>query len=295
MSRLHASHVWYALSRYTLLLPLAWVVLGAPLPFEAGFYLDTVARIVTAAVPAAASLGLVWIASRLATREVAAVLAQIERGVSPDRPVFLFLRSFETGRSTITMRLGSAFFRGLGVLRQDRYDAEQALATAVGGRAWLVAIGDKTLSFGAAKLRVPDSAWQDVFENLARVASGIFVLPGPSEAVIWEVGQIIERPEWQAKALFVMPREGTHSISGTHADLRSWEETIGRISRQVGIRLPHYDPKGAFIAVADGRVIGTMPLEVFTQGLAKALRTSVGEPIKSVVQHALRGQRDGLR
>ena len=132
----------------------------------------------------------------------------------------------------------------------------------------LLAIGDKRTSYGAAKLIVRDHEWQKTFGELVTTAKAIFVLPGPSEAVMWEIGQLAGAPMLLAKVVFVMPREGTQDWGGGGGDKRVWHETVGLIARATGIMLSNYDENGCYLRVRTDGSVETVALDLFTSVLA---------------------------
>jgi hypothetical protein len=92
--------------------------------------------------------------------------------------LILFLRSFDVARS----------------------DVDEKLDDSVGGRGLLVAIGDKQVSYGSAKLTVRDEDGKEMFQALAKAAKLIVMLPGPSASVLWEISQLLsERPVSQRR------------------------------------------------------------------------------------------------
>src|SRR5262249_39286710 len=126
-------------------------------------------------------------------------------------PVVLFLRSFDVAKSGLMARLLDALGYLLAVFTQSshqgRYDVDEKLDDAVGGRGLLVAIGDKRVSYGSAKLTVRDEEWQEMFHALAKAAKLIVMLPGPSAAVLWELSQLLSERATLAKTVFAMPRQ----------------------------------------------------------------------------------------
>jgi hypothetical protein len=70
--------------------------------------------------------------------------------------------------------------------KRTRFEEEE-LALAIRDSGMLVAIGSKRASYGSAKIMVADDEWKELFGTLSKLATAIFVLPGPSESVMWEM------------------------------------------------------------------------------------------------------------
>jgi hypothetical protein len=75
------------------------------------------------------------------------------------------------------------------------WDVEYALTLSLASVGLLVAIGDKHHSLGAAKFTETDEEWRNRFALLCANARAIFILPGTSNSVIWEICKIYNSPE----------------------------------------------------------------------------------------------------
>jgi hypothetical protein len=179
-------------------------------------------------------------------REFEAWLAGDAEG---DRPIILFLRSFDVAKSGLigralrrifkailaqayvfsavgasTASAGAISLRDTGGSDAEKdigfalgpaiYDAEEELDNAIDSRALFVAIGNKRVSYGAAKFIVTDAVWQNLFRRLTEAALLIFMMPGASSAVLWELSQIVQARNLLAKTVFIMPRRGVGKVVG---------------------------------------------------------------------------------
>jgi YidC/Oxa1 family membrane protein insertase len=189
---------------------------------------DNVLLAVILAVTAVLSVVTYLIALRfgqvLAAREFAAAVTSDTEG---KRPIILFLRSFGIARSSLSARfilelgyivrygitIGFAALVGDTVGFIDRrYEVEENLDNAIGLNAMFVAIGDRLASYGAAKITVKEEDWQKTFYLLANSSQLIFMMPGPSASLLWELSQIVQSPSLLEKAVFIMPRGGKFSL-----------------------------------------------------------------------------------
>ena len=149
--------------------------------------------------------------------------------------------------------------------------------------AMFVAIGDKRASFGAAKIIVKDEDWQQTFGRLTDAAQLIFMMPGPSPAVLWELSQIMRSQRLLDKTIFIMPREGSMPLSsrgsfGKGAEVTAWAALTEIVSRELGATLPRYYGEGCYFRLRPGHPSEALGLEQFTQELKKSLarRPNVG-------------------
>jgi YidC/Oxa1 family membrane protein insertase len=211
----------------------------------------------------------------LAGRDFAAALAG---GPAGDRPIILFLRSFVIARSS----LGARFWVELSSIVRSyisittttlvgdtagfvdrRYDVEENLDNAIGLNAMFVAIGDRLASYGAAKITVKEEDWQKTFHQLATTSQLIFMMPGPSVALLWELWQILRQPSLLEKTVFIMPRGGKPSL------VKAWE-IVSDVAAQLGVSFPVYSSQGCYFRLReDGQPSETVALEPFTRALRK--------------------------
>ena len=208
----------------------------------------------------------------LAGREFAAALASDPGG---NRPLILFLRSFGIARSSLIARFMvelSYIVRGVGVASivgdtvgfvDRRYEVEENLDNAIGLSAMFVAIGDRLASYGAAKITVKEEDWQKTFFRLANDSQLIFMMPGPSPPLLWELSQIVQSPSLLEKTVFIMPRGGKLSL------VRTWQK-VSDMAAELGVNLPPYTSEGCYFRLReDRRASETIALEPFTRALHK--------------------------
>jgi YidC/Oxa1 family membrane protein insertase len=222
------------------------------------------------------------IGQALAGREYAAVLAG---DIGQDRPVILFLRSFDIAQSSLLGRfkaelsyvVKASFSTSavalvadptVGFVDRSRYEVEENLDNAIGLNAMFIAIGDKLASYGAAKIIVREQDWQETFYRLASGSRLIFMMPGPSAALLWELSQIVRSPALLDKAVFIMPREGQkQSLAET------WEQ-VTRMAAELGVNLPSYSSEGCcFRLLASGCPGEIVALEPVTRALRKFVKS----------------------
>ena len=213
--------------------------------------------------------------------------------IQGDRRVILFLRSFDVAQAGLLQRtleaaklIAAIAVNDMTILGAGRYDVEEEIDNAIGSHAALVAIGNKRVSYGAAKAIVSDADWQDTFRRLTERACLIVMMPGPSQAVLWELSQIARSPSLLDKTVFVMPRRGAMPLlsrgfksvdRGAEADV--WAETSKRAAADLGVMLPPYKEAGCYFRLgADGRPGQTALLEPFTGQLQNWLARNSGSP-----------------
>jgi len=87
----------------------------------------------------------------------------------------------------------------------------------------LVALGRSGEQVGAGRIKSHNDTWRATFERLAQAAEIIFVLPGDSESVRWEVDWLCAN-QLLGRCIFLDPREGrlfTVRTDGTTETVRS--------------------------------------------------------------------------
>lgn len=216
-----------------------------------------------AALAFAAYLAFLRQAQAQAQRELAQF---VQHGAAwSDRPIVLFLRSFAVARSTLGQRLlgvVAAFSGG------DRFDVEEKLDDALGAQAMLVAIGDKHVSYGSAKLTVDDRDWQEMFGRLADTARLIAMMPGPSESVLWEVAQIVGSERLLAKTVFAMPR----AFDQGRSEAKAWAQFAIAAANSLNVRFPTYQPLGCYLRLRPDGSWQVAHLEPFTREVARSFQ-----------------------
>jgi hypothetical protein len=148
-----------------------------------------------------------------------------------------------------------------------RYDVEENLDNAIGLNGMFMAIGDRLASYGAAKITVKEQDWQKTFYRLANASQLIFMMPGPSASLMWELSQIVWSSSLLEKTVFIMPRGVKPSL------VKAWEETVS-VAAELGVSLPYYSSQGCYFRLReDGHPSDTVALEPFTRALGKFMRS----------------------
>jgi hypothetical protein len=222
----------------------------------------------------AAYLVLLRVAQKAAGQELQQQLTSGQLSSDKTTPLILFLRSFDVAKSSLAQRLISVSMSVLSLTAQHwegatehaaRYDVDEKLDDAVGAHGRLVAIGNKQVSYGSAKLTVRDEEWKEVFHALADAAQLIVMLPGPSASVLWEISQLVSGRSALAKTVFAMPRD--HPVG--------WSKTAASAATDLGVRLPAYKAKGCYFRIdVDDHSISAVELEAFTRALNTRLQAS---------------------
>jgi signal peptidase I len=200
-------------------------------------------------------------ASRL--RRQAALNAQASRILEVGGPFFLYLRPFTTdGRFQVGCLLPSRAHR---MLMDPRWDIEMAVSIALGRSLPLVCIGEQERASGAARLRSTDDDWRGLVTRLAEGASAIVMTPGTSPGTVWEMREILSRPAWCEKTLFLMPPYDPGGLGRLLALLRApvierWWQGIRDALLPQGIQLPPYDWQGGLFRLwPDGTLRDKVP------------------------------------
>jgi hypothetical protein len=220
----------------------------------------------------AAYLVLLRVAQMAAGHELQQQLTSGQLLSDNSTPLILFLRSFDVAKSNLAQRLISVGMAVLSLATQHwegatehaaRYDVDEKLDDAVGAHGRLVAIGNKQVSYGSAKLTVRDEDWKEVFHALADAARLIVMLPGPSASVLWEISQLVSQRSALARTVFVMPRD--HPVG--------WSKTAELAATDLGVKLPAYKAKGCCFRIdVDDHSISAVELEAFTRALNAQLQ-----------------------
>ena len=150
-------------------------------------------------------------------------------------PIFLYLRSF-------------------GFREESKYfdEIELNLSETLSNHGVFIAIGDKERTYGAAKLISSDDTWQSKAKRLMNDAKAIFFMPGPSESVQWEIGEILASDELVGKTVWIMPRgsERWHQWLARRKEAKRWGD-VQHVFAQSGVTIPDYSSTGG-VFVLDG-------------------------------------------
>ncbi len=247
-----------------------------------------------------AYLAFLRIAQKAAEHELEGLLTSRRLVEGDTKPVILFLRSFDVAKSGLAERIFAALrfllflpLEAWEPLMKDaaRYDVDEKLDDAIGSRGLLVAIGNKEVSYGSAKLSVRDEDWKEVFRVLSGAAKLIVMLPGPSASVLWEISQLSSSKDALQKTVFVMPRhrseEGVHTAAFVESYLRltmpslfvtarqgreEWAKTAALVLSNLSLKMPSYRKKGCYFKIdVEDHSISAVELEAFTNSLADYL------------------------
>jgi signal peptidase I len=168
-------------------------------------------------------------------------------------PFFLYLRSFQLTRQfKVHSDIDGWMERSLvGTL----WNIEYALTLALAPAGLLVAIGDKHNSIGAAKYIETDEEWRGRFDKLCANAKAIFILPGTTNSILWEVNQIYSTKELSDKSFIIMPPNNSGLFKSLLRILfhksseRYWSRVRNRL-KESGVDLPEYSKSGGILALS---------------------------------------------
>jgi hypothetical protein len=142
------------------------------------------------------------------------------------------------------LSIETALTKGLGVV---------FLPIALGGLPDPLGMGRKL------SVLTPD-AWQVGFAATTKLAAIILVLPDDSDALTWELTQLVERRCLQRVVLLMAPLALDRKAAAI------WDHTI-RFARPRRWKLPNYDKLGAFIVFSkDGTVLEQHPFAALLDG-----------------------------
>ena len=216
-----------------------------------------------------------------------------------ERPLILFLRSFNIARSGLFHRVVMPLLSFVMILSGETgasdfvpYDIEEEIDAAIGPKATFVAIGSKRISYGSAKITVNDENWQDMYRQLTTRAWLILIMPGPTEAALWELSEIVRSPDLLKKTIFVMPPSGFAELWPTMREYLAkmarhskaaftnssrWSQVVASAT-DYGVALPRYKEQGGcFRLELNGHPdIRMTDLEAFTRALSKYMATGQG-------------------
>lgn len=182
------------------------------------------------------------------------LLDNLKQGGDP--PFSLYLRSFSQ-EDGFKRKKGFWWYVLLegDVSLMDRETLELLISQRVRMRHPMVALGLPGEQLGAGRLVSTESEWKDLTLFLMDRATMIFIIPGPSEGVLWEVRHLTRT--YYNKTRFIMPPVRFLGGAAGRAE-ELWDEArLPCISR--GADLPRYDPKGALLVLdANGRVAETL-------------------------------------
>jgi hypothetical protein len=168
--------------------------------------------------------------------------------VAPEASL-LFLRGFRSSKR-IWMENSFKFDRKVVIpymQEPPRLSIEAALNKGLSMHFGPIAIGGVPDPLGMGRLFTPLQRidfWKTVFETVSTFASIILVLPDSSDALTWEIGQLIDRGCLGRIVLLMVPAGLDTKASA------SWEQ-VQAVFRNKGLGLCHYRSCGGFILLSD--------------------------------------------
>jgi hypothetical protein len=238
----------------------------------------TLAQSAASATPAMLALAVYFAALRLGRAHDGRDF-QLALGGDSNRPIILFLRSFDVAEVSLVSRAIVALGYLLEVPIPD-YEAEEQLDSAISAHAMFVAIGNKRASYGSFKIIVADDEWQMLLNRLASAARLIVMMPGPSNSTIWELSQILGSSSLLEKTVFLMPRArlqlagAAKSLLSLKRDCSkeaiSWATLVDLAATKFGAMLPRYEDEGCYFRLGlDLKMTERAALEAFTRAMRK--------------------------
>ncbi len=175
-------------------------------------------------------------------------IAQPEIAVEQERAAGMLLRPLSaTRRITIVTPA-----------QETPLSLEAGLARALAPVVPLVYVGGGIHTAGgslwAAVGEERNAEWQDFVAWLLPSKEVVFFVPGESEGLQWELFHLIDHGMMR-KTVFVMPPEPAQAAAFSPRD--AWEHTRNAAGTR-GLRLPPYEPEGAFVRIGDLQHDATM-------------------------------------
>jgi hypothetical protein len=205
----------------------------------------------------------------------AEILAKVRAG--QDCRFFLYLRPFElTGRLPVKdPKYDNSPFPWTKYQAGHFFDLETSLRNAVAAAGSpLTTLGRPGEAVGAGRMLVSDEEWQKAFEELARSAQGIVVLPWHTSGVLWEMDWL-RKNGLLHKTLFVQPAHG--QVGNDWNNFRA-------AALEIGLLFPDFRKQGSIFKVdpdAHSTMFVYYPLEILnhTNAAANAIRSLLAAKI----------------
>lgn len=197
----------------------------------------------------------------------------------------LYLRPGNVDTRLATKNPGSA---APGSLARRSIDVEELVASAVDGWCPMVAIG----RFGSSRLVFSEFVgapcvhvegdWQSSVRQLLDSAEMVFLLPGYTSGVGWEIERILQSEALLAKTIWIMPPWQENRIGMLPFDpSRHWREVVEHL-RGSTLALPPYSKAGAlFIFDRGGRLVARRSLQPRRSSLIIQLLAAFFPPLAS--------------
>lgn len=137
------------------------------------------------------------------------------------------------------------------------YDVEERLSDVLNINGIFLAIGDKDFSFGSVKVHTQEELWREYFHRFTRDAILIFICPGDSDGVLWELGQILSSPDLLTKTILVMPPAAPRIVDlftrRGSMERRAWKNAKRAIGEVFHVRLPLYSRYGCYFRLQQNK------------------------------------------
>jgi signal peptidase I len=160
------------------------------------------------------------------------------------------------------------------------WDAELNFAAALESLMPFLALGDRSRSYGAAKLKATDDTWQEEIGGLVRQAKLIVAVPFNRPGTLWEIRLIFADYTLRTKSLFFMPpmlRRPLRAWRFTRHHRRMWEEARHSLELE-GIALPPYRRSGCFFMLGqDGGLLHVFPSDQFSTEFVRKLLSAISD------------------
>jgi hypothetical protein len=209
------------------------------------------------------------IAQRARDRMSAEILNAVQGNQAPR--YFLYLRPFFlTGRMTLQNQEHGAVPLLVNYYSEpETIDFETKLERAIRNFGLLIALGQPGEVVGAGRLRVSEDEWKGRFQELARSAAGIFVVPSHRTGTKWEI-EWLQNHSYLSKCIFVMPPRTRHKERTEWTRLRRvkmpdmkacWQKATEVLAGR-GIQLPPYVEGGLFFKLGAAGAMSTSAKEL---------------------------------
>ena len=204
--------------------------------------------------------------------------------------LFLYLRSFRFGRSTLLRRFVPYAYGDQSLLAAtfgfEVFHFEEDTSNAISPYGLLIAMGDRGDSYGAGKVIVSDEKWKDRFHQLANQSWMIFMQPDLTQSVRWEIGQLRSNTSYLRKTVWFMPRSGGDK----------WTEIRDGLRQEIGVVLPPYDSEGGMFRLCPDSGNAPIVPKIFVSTLTSVLEEAKhnGHPldVERLWELALANDRD---
>jgi hypothetical protein len=175
----------------------------------------------------------------------------------------LYLRSFSQ-EETLKRKKGIWWYLFLegDIFGIDKETLDLLISSEVRRRYPMIAIGRPGDKLGAGRLPSSDSDWETLALLLMKEAKVIFIVPGTSRGVAWEMMNL---KGYFQKTIYIMPPVKYYYGDKEEAE-KHWSATQQEFV-QHGFFFPDYDSKGGLLMLDEsGRIAKSVPFENFLGG-----------------------------